>query len=131
PRLRLLGDVRPKLLRRAVHRAVLLTLPRDELPGGRPALRVGTGRGLVDAAPGRTDPGPARWFPAHLLLLPQGLLPVVLAVAAGLRGERAAPQVHRRDPPPADPAEHPPVLLVRGGVHRRRAQLGRDPRLPR
>ena len=44
--------------------------------------------------------------PADLLLLPQGLLPVVLAVAAGLRGGRAAREVHRRDPVPADPAEH-------------------------
>ena len=34
-------------------------------------------------------------LPADLLLLPQGLLPLVLALAAGLRGRRAARQVHR------------------------------------
>ena len=33
--------------------------------------------------------------PADLLLLPQGLLPRLLAVAAGLRGGRAARDVHR------------------------------------
>ena len=55
---------------------------------------------------------PAR-LPADLLLLPQGLLPGVLALAAGLRGRRAAREVHRRDPVPADPAERPPLLLLR------------------
>ena len=34
-------------------------------------------------------------LPADLLLLPEGLLPVVLAVAAGLRRRRAAPALHR------------------------------------
>ena len=46
-------------------------------------------------SPAILDPDlPAR-LPADLLLLPQGLLPRVLAVAAGLRGGRAARQVHR------------------------------------
>jgi hypothetical protein len=36
-------------------------------------------------------------LPAHLLLLPQGLLPGVLAVAGGLRGARATGALHRRD----------------------------------
>ena len=34
---------------------------------------------------------------------------------AGVRGRRAARQVHRRDPVPADPPERPPLLLVRRG----------------
>ncbi len=45
-----------------------------------------------------------------------GLLPVLLAVTAGLRGGRAAQALHRRDPVPAHPAEHPPLLLL-PGVH--------------
>ena len=54
--------------------------------------------------PGALHPGLPAGLPADLLLLPQGLLPVVLAVAAGLRRRRAAPALHRRDPAPADPA---------------------------
>ena len=54
------------------------------LVGLRPAVQ------LVAAVAGADHPDlPAR-LPADLLLLPQGLLPVVLAVAAGLRGRRAA-----------------------------------------
>ena len=72
-------------------------------------------RSLVAAVAGADHPDlPAR-LPDDLLLLPQGLLPGVLAVPAGLRGRRAARQVLRRDPVPADPAEHPPLLLVRRG----------------
>ena len=58
---------------------------------------------------------PAR-LPADLLLLPQGLLPVLLAEPAGLRRRRAAQAVHRRDPAAADPQQHPPLLLVRRGA---------------
>ena len=54
---------------------------------------------------------PAR-LPPHLLLLPQGLLPVLLVVAARLRGGRRPPQLQRRDPVPADPPERPPLLLL-------------------
>ena len=82
---------------------------RRGLLGLRPAVR------RVAALCGADHPDlPAR-LPADLLLLPQGLLPRVLAVAAGLRGRRAARQVLRRDPVPADPAEHPPLVLVRRG----------------
>ena len=89
-------------------------------------------RGLPAADPVR-DPHAAvpAGLPADLLLLPQGLLPVVLAVPAGLRGRRAARAVHRRDPVPADPAEHPPVLLLRGLLISRHPDLRRDPRVPR
>ena len=69
-------------------------------------------------------------LPAHLLLLPQDLLPGLLALAAGLcrRGcridlgqARRLPQaLHRRDALPARPPEHPPLLLVLH-VHLRRA----------
>ena len=53
--------------------------------------------GPVVDLPGALHPGLPAGLPADLLLLPQGLLPVVLAVAAGLRGRRAAPALHRRD----------------------------------
>ena len=68
---------------------------------------------LVATVPGADHPDLPAGLPADLLLLPQGLLPRVLVLAAGLRGRRAAQAVHRRDPVPADPAEHPPLLLVR------------------
>src|SRR6266700_1407020 len=53
-------------------------------------------------------------LPAVLLLLPPRVLPGILARARGLRGARAARQVHRRDQVPADHAEPAPVLLLRG-----------------
>src|SRR6266704_6476320 len=56
-------------------------------------------------------------LPAVLLLLPAGLLPGVLALARGLRGARAARQVHRRDQVPADHAEPAPLLLLHGRAH--------------
>ena len=64
--------------------------------------------------PGALHPGLPAGLPADLLLLPQGLLPVVLAVPAGLRGRRAAPRATpaRRGLPLHRP-EHPPVLLLR------------------
>ena len=73
--------------------------------------------------PGGDHPDLPAWVPADLLLLPQGLLPVVVAVPAGLRGRRAAPPLYRRDPVPAAGPERPPVFLLR------RAGLQRDPDL--
>ncbi len=57
-------------------------------------------------------------LPDELLLLPQGLLPGLLALTAGLRRRRAARQVHRRDALPADRPEHPPLLPLRGDAVR-------------
>ena len=68
---------------------------------------------LVAALAGADHPDLPAGLPDDLLLLPQGLLPGVLALAAGLRRRRAAREVHRRDPLPADPPERPPLLLVR------------------
>ena len=68
-------------------------------------------------------------FRADLLLLPQGLLPVVVAVPAGLRGPRAAPPLHRRDPVPAARPERAPVLLLRRAGVQRDPELGRDRRV--
>ena len=52
----------------------------------------------------------------------------LLGVAAGLRGRRAAREVHRRDPVPADPAERPPVLLLPGPPGGRHPHLRRGAR---
>ncbi len=55
-------------------------------------------RAVVGHLTGHPGPDlPAR-VPAHLLLLPPGLLPRVLAVAAGLRRRRAAPALHAARP---------------------------------
>src|SRR3954452_17185265 len=116
------------LLRRALHLTVLLALPHDGLRGGhvpeavhRPGLDL----------PGALHPDlPAR-FPADLLLLPQGLLPVVLALAARVRGRGAARAVHRRDAVSAGLPERAQVLLLRGAGLQRHPHLRRGPRLPR
>ncbi len=118
------GVLGHQLLLGAVPLAVLLAVPRRlrrGLVGLRPAVR------RVPAV-GRADhPDLPAGLPDDLLLLPQGVLPGVLAVAAGLRRRRAAREVLRRDPVPADPAEHPPLLLVRRGGGRADPQLRRDP----
>src|SRR5216117_3289058 len=74
---------RPQLLLGAVHLAVLLTLPDDRVRQRLVRLRPAV---LVVAALARASHPhlPAR-VPGYVLLLPQGLLPRVLAVAAGLR----------------------------------------------
>ena len=93
------------------------------------------------AQPGTLHPvGPAR-LPGHLLLLPQGLLPLLLRRPAGLRRRRAdRPQalqdgdgvpVHPPEPPPLLPVPrvHPAVLPVarrgpRGRPRRRASRIG-------
>ena len=77
------------------------------------------------------DPAVPAAVPADLLLLPQGLLPGVLAVAAGLRGRRAAQELLGRDQVPADRPEPAPVLLLRRRDHLADQHLGRAARLPR
>ena len=116
------------LLRGAVPLAVLLAVPRRLRRGRlglRPAVRV------VPAVGGADHPDlPAR-LPADLLLLPQGLLPVLLAEPAGVRGRRAAHDLQRRDPAAADPEQHPPLLLVRRGGGRADPDLRHGAHLPR
>ena len=108
---------------------VLLPLRHRAVRRGRLALRPVPAR-LVDH-PGRgADPAVPAAVPADLLLLPQGVLPVVLAVAAGLRGAGRPQEVQRRDPLPAARAEPAPLLLLRRRDHLADQHLGRDPGLP-
>ena len=81
--------------------AVLLAVPLRRLrrPSRRTSARSCRTCGWLSRR--RADPAVPAAVPADLLLLPQGLLPGVLALAAGLRGRRAAHEVHRRDPLPA------------------------------
>ena len=106
--------------------ALLLAVPDRELRARQPPW---DGHHLVDDLAGAADPDlPAR-LPPDLLLLPQGLLPVVLVGAAGVRGLRRPRLLHRRVAVPAAPAERPPLLLLlRAGLqrhpdHRRRRGL--------
>src|SRR5918999_4225690 len=79
-RLRLVGRLRQRaLLHRPVFVAVLLSLPGQQL---RPPDTPGDRR-LVDTVAGAADPCVPPRVSAHVLLLPQGLLPLVLALAAG------------------------------------------------
>src|ERR1700754_3208632 len=64
--------------------AVLLPVCIAGLRAGVGAVRA-LPADLADPAVRRADPAVPAAFPADLLLLPQGLLPQLLAVAAGLR----------------------------------------------
>ena len=77
----------------------------------QPAVVAGIHAVLAGAA----DPAVPRRLPLHLLLLPRRLLQSVLGGSAVLRRRRAAQGLPGRELVPADPAEHPPLLLV----HRR------------
>ena len=117
----------PRLLRLAVPLAVLLALPR-RLRRGRLGLRAAVR--VVPAVGGADHPDLPAGLPDDLLLLPQGLLPGVLALAARVRGRGAAQGLLRRDPVPADPAERPPLLLVRRDPGRPGAHLRHGAGLP-
>ena len=82
----------------------------------RPAVLAGAPRALGAARPS-----------GHLLLLPQGVLPLVLPLAARLRGRRPE-GLQRREPAPADPPERPPLLPL---LRDRRARLPLVRRRPR
>ncbi len=70
-------------------------------------------------------------FRAHLLLLPQGVLPLVLPRAAGVCGRRpAAPPLPRRDEVPVRAAEPPPVLPLPGADRARVPLVRHRPRVP-
>src|SRR3954469_2146905 len=81
----------PDLLRAPLPVAALLALLREGLPA---AGRLGTAGGPAVDLAGALHPDLPASVPDDPLLLPQGLLPVVLAVAAGLRRRRAARQIH-------------------------------------
>src|SRR5919108_3136554 len=80
------------LLGAAVPVAVLLAVPVGEVPARD--VRLGIARDLAAdhrrAVTRVLDPLGPRPLPSDLLLLPQGLLPFVLAVAAGVRAARCA-----------------------------------------
>src|ERR671919_1621797 len=121
-RLRLVGCLRQRaLLHRSVFVAVLLALPGQQL---RPSDAPGDRR-LVDPIAGVADPSVPPRVSAHVLLLPQGLLPLVLAIPPGVRGGRAPPPLYGGDAFPADPSEHSPLFLLCGApvpdhpLHRR------------
>src|SRR5919106_737528 len=120
--LRLVGCLRQRaLLHRPVFVAVLLALPGQQL---RPSDAPGDRR-LVDPVAGVADPSVPPRVSAHVLLLPQGLLPLVLAIPPGVRGGRAPPLLYGGDAFPADPSEHSPLFLLCGApvpdhpLHRR------------
>ena len=66
--------------------------------------------------PGPPHPVDPPGLPRHLLLLPEGVLPLLLRRPAGMRRRRAEdpPQVRDGDAPPVHPPEHPSVLPVPG-----------------
>src|SRR5712692_4563595 len=70
------------LLRAAVPVAVLLAVPGSELRTRDPA----TVWLMVEPVASLSGPGHPTWVPRDLLLLPQGVLPVVLLVTTGVLG---------------------------------------------
>src|SRR6266545_4093146 len=106
------------------------TLRTDRLHSRGGALRP-VHPGLEDPALGAVEPAVPAAVPAHLLLLPQGVLPVVLAVATGLRRAGRAQALHRRDPLPAGLPERTPVRLLRRVHHLGHQLLRRDRGVPR
>ena len=120
------------LLCRALSLAVLLAVSHPVVRP--PDLRRRPARRLAahhrDRVAGVPHPGWARPLPADLLLLPQGLLPLVLAGPRRLRGARREVRLHRRDAlSPAAP-ELPPLYVVRGDLLHRGPGLGCAPGLP-
>src|SRR5262249_48231999 len=113
------------LLRRPVPLAVLLAVPGRQLPARDPA----PGRLVVEPLTGLPHPVGARRIPRDLLLLPQGVLPVVLRLTAGVRGARLAPALPRRDAVSVRAPEHPPVLLLALAARAGLPVVGRRPRL--
>ena len=67
-------------------------------------------------------------LPAHLLLLPQGVLSRFLGRPAGLWRRRAAQDLLGRKPPAADPAEPPPLRPLLRRALPRPPELGRPVR---
>ncbi|CAA9414991.1 MAG: putative succinate dehydrogenase [membrane anchor subunit] (succinic dehydrogenase), partial [uncultured Nocardioides sp.] len=117
----------PRLLRLAVPLAVLLAVP-GRLRGGCLRLRPAVPGVPVLGGPAR--PGVPAGLPDDLLLLPQGLLPRLLVLPARVRRRRAAQDLLRRDPLPTPAAERPPLVLVRRGAGRPRADLRHGAGIP-
>src|SRR5215469_15078452 len=117
-----------ELLLEALHIPAVLAVPGDHVHE--------RGRTLLDPVADLADPSDhhhlgADGVSADLLLLPEGLLPGLLASAGRLRRARTAREVHRRDQIPADPAERAPVLLLDRADLERRPHRRRRDRLPK
>lgn len=130
------GTGEPRLLRRSLPLTVRLAVPVHPLRSGARLARgaaCGLVRQLVDRHSSGDRPDLSAGSPADLLLLPQGVLPLLVGGPARVRGARAAPPLQRRDLFPAASAEHPPVLLLRRPRLQRHPHLGRGHRfrLPR
>src|SRR5262245_15347534 len=125
---RRLGGLRGQELHRGpLHLPVLLAVPGEQV---RRPRHPGHPRELVAAVAGADRAAVPTGVPPHLLLLPQGVLPLVLVGAAGVRGARRQGALHRRDQVPADPAEHPPLFLLPGAAVPDHPAVGRDRGLP-
>src|SRR5699024_1049446 len=101
---------------------------------GRLHPRIGPLRAVPSRPPAPAlcgaEPAVPAGVPTDLLLLPQGVLPLVLALPARLRRPRRPREVHRRDPPAPDRPEPAPLLLLRRLADHARQHLRRDPGLP-
>src|SRR5207244_10348748 len=104
PVLHLGGIPERALLLGPLHLAVLFALHRLQL---RRARQRGHRRQVVGPVAGPPGAGVPTGLPPHVLLLPEGVLPVVLAFATGLRCGGAPRPLPRSDPLSADPPEHP------------------------
>ena len=80
----------------------------------RPTVPTRPGRSWVTGGHSAraADPSHSPGVPAHLLLLPEGLLSGVLLVAAGLCGAGCPGPVSRRVPVSTSAAERTPILLL-------------------
>src|SRR5262249_55899131 len=114
---------------RALSLAALFAVHRGQLPAREPAHH----RLVVEPVSGLPDPVDPRRLPRHVLLLPEGLLPVLLRIAPGLRRAGLVEDLFGRDPLPVCAAEHPPLLLLALPADPRVPLVRRDPRvrLPR
>ena len=83
-----------RLLRGALRLTLLLALSGGQLRTDAARPQLGPVRQLVGPVPRAADPDLPAGLPADLLLLPQGLLPRLLGLAAGLRRRRTAREVH-------------------------------------
>src|SRR4029450_5591322 len=103
------------LLCRAVPVAVLLAVSLSVVPACVVRLRFARHPPAGDRPPvaGVPDPGRAGRLPPALLLLPQGLLPLLLAGAGRVRRARREDRLLGRDALSPDPPERSPPHVVR------------------
>src|SRR5262249_6384962 len=120
------------LLRRSVPVPVLLAVRLGVLPAFDLRLRdsrlpLPHHRRALARLPHPVGPPP---LPSHLLLLSEGVLPLLLAGPRRLRRARYQEALHGRDALSPDSSERPPLHLVRGCLLHRDAHVGCPSRLP-